>query len=307
MFSRKINYLLEGLIVKLNLDSIDPFFLVSLRMFLLCILLYVNDISQYQIIVPLLVLPGLLLKEITLSKYYWFIVVLFLSYFYLYLGLENYVPNHKYIYAYFSILIAVVLFVKDKSENYFSIFTESVRWIIGLVFLLATIGKFLAPEFLDGSFFYFTTLTDPRFYGFTSTVVGISQDSLWESYFLFDSLIHTSNPSTTVTLESNSFLVKVSYFLSYWTIFIEGMIGISFLLPLKTFVSKYREWFLIIFVFTTYPIATVPGFAIILANLAFIQSRKENKASFYSLFYLAIFLIIPIFRIPFLKVLELLF
>src|SRR5690606_4604248 len=139
----------------------------------------------------------------------------------------------------------------------------------------AVIGKFLAPEFLNGSFFEFTNTADPRFFGFTSFMADIDMQSLLNNETNINRLTSGNNPNYSFPLNGVENLTNLGMVISYWTIFIEGMIAISFLIPNKFLLSKYRNVFLIAFIITTYPIATVAGFASILACMGFMQSIKD--------------------------------
>jgi hypothetical protein len=273
-------------------------------MILVLLLLFVDDIPLDGIVVPLITLPGILLRPVIFNRFYWLGITALFVFFYQYLGLQHYLPNHHYIFSYILIATTVALFAKHYDEDWKSLFSKMARLIIGFCFLFATIGKFLAPEFLNGSFFEFTCLTDERFHGMTSVVGGVDTAVLYNGYLDFMSLLHTTNPATSITLQSVGILKPLSYFLSYWTIFIEGMIGITFLSPAGSKLHRIREVFLIAFIITTYPIATVPGFATTLALLAYLQTHKAGRLNYLSYFYILLFLAIPLFKVPFLRILN---
>ncbi|WP_150935832.1 hypothetical protein [Pseudotamlana haliotis] len=221
---------------------------------------------------------------------------------YLIFDLDGYVPNHKHIYAYVLVSICLLFFF-FKEDEILSKLRDQAKYIIGLCFLFAVIGKFLAPEFLNGGFFEFTNTTDPRFFGFTSYVAGVNPTLLLENAANIDHLLNTNNTTFSFKLNGVENLKTIGLIISYWTIFIEGMIAISFCLPSKFSLSKYRNVFLIAFIITTYPIATVYGFAIILAALGYIQSTKENQITKASIFYMLVFIALPLIAIPFVRIL----
>lgn len=223
------------------------------------------------------------------------------------MGTERYVPNHKYLYTFFTLLILLTLYAKRSTEFWYQIFSNSAQYMIGFIFLLATIGKFLAPEFLNGSFFEYTVLTDDRFFGFTQSIGGIAKDNLWEGYYDFISLTNTNLANTEVVLPSSNKVEVLASFLTYWTIFIEGSIALTFLVKGNSIIGRFRNWVLLLFIVTTYPIATVPGFAILLSLLAFITVKNDYTDNRWQLVYLVIFLLLPIVRLPFIKLIETLF
>ncbi len=280
---------------------------ISLKMVLVMLLLFVNDIPWPNMVVPLLVVPGILVRRILFSPYYWLGISLVFVLFYLILGLQQYLPNHKYNFAFLVMAVTIALFARRAGEDWPKLLRKLSRWVIGFCFLYATIGKFLAPEFLDGSFFEFTCLTDERFHGMTSVLTGIGTTELYGGYQSFMQLLSTTDPSMQVSVLSNPMLKPSALFLAYWTIFIEGMIAITYLAPRGSWLNRQRELFLLAFIVTTYPIATVPGFATFLACAAFIQSFHKGKPTVYSLFYLFLFMAIPLFKLPFLRIFEMIF
>jgi hypothetical protein len=277
-----------------------------LKMVVLILLLFMDETTVLLIIVPILTIPGLLINKLILNKYYWVLLALATSIPYLLLDLVGYVPNHKHIFAYLTIAICLTLFISNTSSGIKNLSLQA-KYIIGLCFLFAVIGKFLAPEFLNGSFFEFTNTADPRFFGFTSFVGDVDMQSLLSNEANIIKLTSENNPNYIFQLNGVENLKTIGMLISYWTIFIEGMIAISFCLPNRFLVSKYRNVFLIAFIITTYPIATVAGFAIVLTTMGFIQSIKDNKLTNYSLFYLLVFIILPLIKIPFLRVLNMIF
>lgn len=274
---------------------------LSLKLILIVLLLYMNDNTYLLIFMPIIIIPGLLFNKVLINKYYWLLITLIGTINYLILDLVGYVPNHKHIFAYVLIAITLTLFFFNPSEFNKSLKIQG-RYIIGLCFLFATIGKFLAPAFLDGTFFEFTNISDPRFFGLTSFSSDIPLTALKENENNFMFLLNSNNPEGTFKLNSDSSLANLGMTLSYWTIFIEGMIAISFCIPEKFWLSRKRDLFLAAFIITTYPIATVAGFAIILTALGFMQSIRDNKITRISWFYLLVFIFLPLVKIPFARV-----
>jgi hypothetical protein len=179
--------------------------------------------------------------------------------------------------------------------------TFSARVLIGLCFAFATLWKLLIPEFLDGTFFHFTFLTDERFFGFSELIAGVTSDSRamnMESYRLLN---NSASREEFVYLTGTSIIPPLSIFMAYWTVLLEGWIAIAFLSPAGSKISKWRDIPLFIFMLTTYPIATVRGFATLLAVLGFAQCYKENEHM--RVIYLAVFILVPLFSLPFERVL----
>ncbi|AIM61434.1 hypothetical protein IX49_13225 [Cellulophaga lytica] len=278
---------------------------LSLKMLLVVILMFMNDNGYLSIFIPVIAIPGILFRKVRENKYYWLSLTIFASTFYLVLDLFGYVPNHKHIFAYLIIAVTIAMFLKDKNNPLLFLQNQS-KIIIGLCFLFASIGKFLAPEFLNGSFFEFTNSSDPRFFGFTSLIGNVDVTLLKQNETNLNSLVNTISTTKTYLLNGTEKIHQFGLIISYWTIFIESLIAISFCLPKRFKLSKYRNIFLVVFILTTYPIATVTGFAIILTLMGFIQSLDyESKPTNYSLFYLLVFILLPLNYFPFTRLLEL--
>ena len=283
----------------LELDTPGSTLLLFFRMVLFLLLIFVKD-QYYQILFMIIIVtPGLFFRKMAFNKYYWLLFAILFATIYLFLDFFFYIPNHKHIYAYALGAITLGLFAFTDIDELTHFLKKQSRYIIGLCFLLATVGKFLAPEFIDGYFFEFTAGTDHRFFGFSSILGGIPPEALEQNRIWLDHLITTTRVSDTFILNGASSLTLVAYMLTYWTIFIEGMIAISFCVPSAWKLSKYRDWFLVIFIITTYPIATVAGFAVILTTLGFMQSLNEGKLTPFSLFYLLVFIFLPVIELPF--------
>lgn len=292
----------QAALASLGLDRDEVYLETSLRMILLMLLIFVNDIYMFEVAIPVMVLPGLIINKITVNRFYWLFLASVFTVLYLIRGLDGYLPNHKYLYAYLIIAVVVVLFAKSNGEDWKRLFKKSARWIIGICFLLATIGKFVSPDFISGSFFEFTCLTDVRFHGLASVFTGMDLNVLFDGHLRFIELLNTSQYDATAKMPSAPRLTAVSLFLAYWTIFLEGMIAICYLAPKKYYLYRVREYFLLAFIFTTYPIATVSGFVTIISILAFIQSYRAGKSHAFTLLYLILFLSQPLFRLPFLRI-----
>ncbi|MBV6655473.1 MAG: hypothetical protein KI786_17010 [Mameliella sp.] len=288
---------LDGIDRTLGLTEPKAVLKLFLKMTLVLLLLHMTETVYLKVFMPILVVPGIFIDKLLSNKYYWLFLTLVVSYVYLYLDLTIYVPNHKHMYAYVLIAISASFFLADN-KNLLATLREQSRIIIGLCFMFATIGKFLAPEFLNTTFFEFTGSTDGRFFGILS-VLGLDKAELLANQSAFKSVLNSNLPGSTIDLYMGSNMGMIALFLTVWTIFVEGMIAITFLLPKKYALSKYRNFFLAAFIVTTYPIATVAGFGIVLLLLGFLQSMDDGKVSMFTRFYFLVFIALPIINAPF--------
>jgi len=279
----------------LGLNNDEAFLIIALR-----IILLVPCIAIPHLFISLF-FPGIIFPKIILSKTYWIFITSIMFIYYVLNNLDDLIANHIHVYVFLMILGTLTVIVRSWNYDWKSFLGISAKWLIGMIFLLATVGKFLAPEFADGSFFEFIAFNDKRFEGFTSVLLGSQSEVLSGNRQVLDALLITNQPENTVyNFKSTSLISSISLYMSYWTVIVEGLIALLFLLPDKLKLSKYRDITLLIFIITTYPIATVPGFAMSLLLLAFVQSYlKNDKSSIYTLLYLFIFLFISVFAFPY--------
>jgi hypothetical protein len=86
--------------------------------------------------------------------------------------------NHIYLLAYWCLAVALAL----GAKNGILVISKSSRLLIGLAFLMAVVWKgALSPDYLDGSFFRVTLLTDARFAEATMLLGGLTRTQLEEN------------------------------------------------------------------------------------------------------------------------------
>jgi hypothetical protein len=85
----------------------------------------------------------------------------------------------------------------------------------------ATFWKVFAPEFLDGSFFRFTLLTDPRFRGFSDLVGGVPADVTAANADQLQLLTRPYSDVGIIQLVDAPRIAILARSLSYWTVGIE--------------------------------------------------------------------------------------
>lgn len=267
-------------------ESID---LYNLALRLTLIDLILRPIGSWEIRVPILitsilglVIPGLLKKPAI-----WFLLtVLTISRVILDWPLSD---NHAYLLFLWCFAIFIFTLRKDKT-----LLTQNAKLMIGLAFAFAFIWKaFLSPDFLDKRFFSFAIIEDPRFSQFTQLVCNISEDEL----YYFRDYITQHIDGELIYVEVIDFnlncIDEVSGFLTYYTLILELMIALLFLIPKHMAISKFRDYFLILFCLSVYSVATVEGFGWLLIAMGISQS--DNK-KIPVLLYILCFLIILIYR-----------
>lgn len=262
----------------------QPKYLLTLRITIILLLLYS---PPYQLldrfVLPVLCATMLVSPRFLTNRYLWGVLVI------LFAG-TNIVfwykfDNHHYLTDYWCIVCLIAVSAKNSDE----IMEWNGKILIGLCFFLATLWKIMAGQYLDGSFLHLTFLLDDRLEIAAYLFGGLSPELLYNNRELLDYFVAT-DLGREALLTSSPRLAAFSIILSYWTLLCEGIIAIAFLFPQLKWLYDRRDFFLICFILTTYPLVPVSGFAGLLAVIGFAQcDRKTIK-----LVYLLIFLLIPL-------------
>ena len=282
----------------------DVYLWTCLKMVLVLLLLFAIEIPAYGVVVPLLAVPGILVQRIAFNAYYWVLIALVFTLFYFFLGTAHFVPNYKLGFVSLITSVTIVLFAKRNDEDWPRLFRKLVRWVIGIGFLIIATGRLLSAEYLDGSYHEFHFLTDRSLHRATSALTGLGTPELYGVSQSFTQLLSSTDPSRQISVLTNPMLRPTALLWAYFTVFLQAMIAITFLAPRGSWLNRRREWFLIAFIVGTFPLDTAPGFATMVACAAFIQSFRKGKPTLFSLFYLLLFMAVPLFRLPFLQILD---
>lgn len=198
----------------------------------------------------------------------------------------HFMDNHKYLMWYWSLAVAIALSQTDS----FRVLKDNARLLIGLSFFFATLWKLLGGEFLDGSFYGYIYLTPGIFTNVARLFGGVSMETLESNYELYRVFEATPDPTGVVFLNGVAIVRGFSLFSAYWTIVVELFITICFLAPNGSFVARFRHLTLLLFLCTTYFIAPVAPFAILLATLGYTQ--VDDDQPFLQLTYLMLFVLL---------------
>lgn len=268
-----------------------PPHILTLKLTVIFLLLhdYSNeDLRGLSILIILIGVMMLLHEKLLFSRVLWICYFVIMAV--VIICFVSSMDNHKYLIAYWT--LACALAIGTDRTHY--VMSENARGLIGLAFLFALVWKILGGEYLDGSFFRGVMLIDDRFWLFTKSITGISADAL-ES---FDDLLAYFEifPAGTSYLAFAPTAVMQPYALamSGWTLFIEGVIAVSFLVRREFFLTNLRNWFLVLFLATTYVLAPVSGFAMILCIMGLAQVPDHKKA--WRLSYVFTFFILQLWE-----------
>ncbi len=178
------------------------------------------------------------------------------------------VDNHAYLRIYWFLALAIAAWSRNPSE----LLVKNARGLIAGVFVFAVLWKgILSPDFVSGDFFRFTLLTDSRFTDFAAVVTGLTPDE----QALNRERVYAALASPAGAWEKDFIepprLELVARVLTAWTLLVEVVIALAFVLPARFALSRMRDLPLIAFGITTYSVATVEGFGWLLCAIGLAQ------------------------------------
>jgi hypothetical protein len=260
---------------------------VAARLTLVMILLLSGNLWFHVVPIRVLALAGLVYMPLVRRTTYW------LALFLLSFAVDNLynwaiADNHHWLLSYW--LLALALSVGSKAPE--ATLSQSARLLIGFAFLLATLRKAMSPQYLDGRAFQFLLMADPRFYH-----VALFGDHTQDIPAFWREMLNLS-PEVALPVVTPGFQ-RIAWVMTWWTIFIEGAIALAFLIRDNPRAERARNWLLLTFVITTYPVAPVLGFAWLLLIMGWAQCSLELRAARFA--YLLMFPLVYLFYGEFVK------
>ena len=257
----------------------------------LLVILQVANAPRLEEILAIGAAAGILLPRLMHQPMYWFglCAILAVNHVQLWATLDN----HQYLITYWCLAMGTSQLLPSSRRA----LATNARLLIGLCFLFATVWKFMSTEFIDGTFFHFTLLTDRRFSGFADLVGGVPSEVTTANLTALDSLTRPYGDVEMIQLEDSPRIGTLALFLAVWTVTIEGLLALLFLVPLRDRLAPLRDGLLLLFMVSTYPVATVVGFGRVLAVMGMAQTPNRYRVE--RPLYLLLFLILPLFRFPF--------
>jgi hypothetical protein len=262
------------------------------------LMLYVEERWYVKIPVVVLSLAGLLFSPLRKNAFFWFALVCFTT-----SGLYyNWATadNHKYLITYWCLAIFFVCL--SASENTLK---TSARYLIGLAFFFAVIWKFITPDFINGDFFEYTFLFDERFSGKLKLFGALAPDAVDFNLLARDALTAYDSRLYEVDLLTNQQWSVWVKGVVWWTVALEGLIALCFLLPSRSRLARLGDVCLILFLLSTYLIAPVIGFGSIIATMGIIQcdvSRWKTRLA-----YILALLLLQLYRLPWTSIADSMF
>lgn len=196
------------------------------------------------------------------------------------------IDNHKYLMTYWLLACGLSLRCSDARK----LMAWNGGLLLGLTFVFAVFWKIYPGELADNSFFTYTYLTDSRFFPVSQVVGGMTNVQIQQNQEIVRIWENLSVSDVTARLFSTDALTNFAFFTSYWTLFIEGLIALGFALFFWRKLEGFRDYILLIFVCTTYPIAPVDRFGILLTILGFAQCPIDRPKLRLAYVYVFLFL-----------------
>lgn len=254
------------------------------------LILYVDDHWYIKIPIVIASLLGLFFSPLRNSSYLWFILACFMGagVFYNWQAADN----HKYLITYWCTAIFLTQFF-NTGEHALKI---SARYLVGLAFLFAAIWKVITPDFLNGDFFEYTFLFDERFRDKLETFGLLHNEASKFNTLAREALVVYDSQFTTVDLLTSYPLKILADTMVWWTMALEGLVTILFLLPAKYRITQWGDILLVVFLLTTYLIAPVIGFGWVIGTMAFTQCDKSRWKM--RVVYLFTILFLQLYRFP---------
>jgi len=198
------------------------------------------------------------------------------------------IDNHIYLMIYWSLTITIALYSSNQQVT----LNKSASYLVGLCFLFATFWKVITPEFMNGSFFeYILAGGDSRFKTFSVLLTDMNYQNIEHNQSAINSVndsLLTEHPGELII---SSILPIKAQFLTYWTVIIEGLIGFLFLFPFKKISNTLKHYLLLLFIVTTYPIASVTTFGLLLVCIGISQAQTKKIRFLYSIAFLFLIII----------------
>ena len=228
----------------------------------------------------ILAIAGLLWRDFARQAWFWFLMGA------IFFGVNNVErwavsDNHKFLTSYWCLAVASCLYVRDPEEA----LATSGRLLIGLVFLFATIWKATSDDYLLGDTFHFLLISDVRFFPLAYLFCDFSPELCYANQRALEA---GGSLAPTIPLQGTDAMPGFATFLTWFTIAIEGIIAVLFLIPTRQPLARWRDAVLLSFIVVTYPPTNVIHFGWILIVMAVAQCPKEQRRTRFA--YVASFL-----------------
>jgi hypothetical protein len=194
--------------------------------------------------------------------------------------------NHWYLFFYWCIAITLCLPTDNPAES----LAKSARWLLGLVFALSTFWKLTSLEFLSGNFIEYAILADVRLSP-VALLLGLGGDTLLTNRDILANFLFAGAPSGEAHLVTSAAVPLFAKLIAWWMLLLQALVAAVFILPTHRVSTFWRHTPMLVFLYTTYPIAQVSGFGFTLTGIALCQLKPNSKPIYLALYLLAFLMV----------------
>lgn len=227
---------------------------------------------------------ALVVRKLAFSWIYWMLITL------VYIGTHwmawFYGDNHWYLFMYWCIAITLSLLSETPEES----LAKSARWLLAFLFGLSTVWKLMSVEFLSGNFIEYAILADVRLSPI-ALLLGLDGETLIANREILANFLYTGDPSGEAILSTTAAVPLAAKMVAWWMLLLQAAVALGFLLPDRWVGTFWRHAPMLIFLYTTYPIAQVSGFGFTLTGIALCQLKPKDKPIYLALYLLAFLMI----------------
>lgn len=260
-------------------------------MTLLLLLVYPSSFWYVRIPLTVLCVSAFVFSALRFDPRFWFVTAMVVM-------AGNYqnwfmVDNHKYLLGYWCLALFCCLLTELPEKTLATI----ARKLIAFSFLFAVFWKIASRDFLNSTFFHYALLLDDRFSGVSELLGGMTNELMDANRTAYRALINFDSRIDAVQLLFTKGITYLARIVTWWTLIIELVVAVSFLWPLGKSISRWRDFFLLIFILSTYSVAPVLGFGWTLIIMGLVQC--ENRYRYVRWLYMAAFVVLQIYNLPF--------
>lgn len=268
-------------------------FELGARMTLVMLLLSLHETTWYiNLGVVTLAVTGLVLRPLLRNPLLWLglAAVLALAY-----SQSWYTQNnHDFLKLYWCLAVGCSLLLREPSAA----LRMNARVLIGLCFAFAFLWKMVSADYVDDSFFTYFLLQDSRFALITDYIAGLDPGALLRSRI--DRVLFTEygDPALGIAVPMVKAVASIAPLMTWWTLFIEGLVAAAFLVPTRVWLSRWRDAILLVFILSTYFVAPILYFAWIIMAMGVVQCNHERFRYVPAFYVAALLLILMRFYVP---------
>lgn len=278
--------------------DLSPTFQQVTLMTLLMLTLHVHIYDLVDTAIAGIALIGIFFPHTRASPWLWGTITLTLVMGLTYNWFDT--DNHMYLTTYWCAGLATttMLVPPDRHDRALQ---HIASGLLICAMTLAVAWKLRAPDYLSGAFFQATLLLEPRFTPFAHILADVSLQDLAANLDAHERIRdgHLYDDATNhATLRGDVSCLALA--MTWWTIGIEALIAIALVVGLRAPHNSRRRRLrlapLLVFLATTYLIASVTGFGWLLATLAVAQTDPYEQRTRHALALLVV--LITLLTIP---------